>query len=255
LVRLQYLGPGVAHIIEAGHVFVVPSQLTSQPHELSQFTLPHAGSRPVHVALQLAVLHVIGPHAALPPLHVSSHFEALLPEQVIVPHAAEPAQVRLQSPIVVPATPHVRLPQTCSPPPLEQSCVHLPVVQVRLPHASDPIHVVLQSPVEQLVLPHAFTPAQSTSQSFVPHVMPRHALSAVQWTLHDAAAFVQLIVPHAPFVGHEMSQLKPAGHVMLPLPVPVIGQSRVIRLQLGQIDGQVSASAGRASAGRVPVTQ
>jgi hypothetical protein len=73
--------------------------------------------------------------------------------------------------------------------------------------------------------------------------------------LHDAPAFEQLIVPQAPFVGHEMSQLNPVGHVMLPLPVPVTGQSRVIRLHDGQIDGQVSASIGRASAGRVPTTQ
>jgi hypothetical protein len=251
--RLQYLAPGVAQLIDVGHVFVA-SQPTSQPHEVSQFTVPHAGSRPVHVALQLAVLQVIWPHAALPPLQVSSQLDALSPVHVIEPHAAEPAQVRLQSPTCVDACPQIRLPQTCWPPPPEQSCVHLPVVQVRLPQASDPEHVVVQSPVVQLVLPHALTPVQSMAQSFVPHVIPRHALSAVQWIAHDAL-FVQVIVPHAPFVGQEMSHVKPVGHVMLPLPVPVIGHARVIRLHDGQIDGHVSASAGRASAGRLPTMQ
>jgi hypothetical protein len=73
--------------------------------------------------------------------------------------------------------------------------------------------------------------------------------------LQDVPAFEQLIAPHAPLVGHEMSQFHPVGHVMLPLPVPVIGQSSVIRLHDGQIAGQVAASSGRASTGRVPTTQ
>jgi len=61
----------------------------------------------------------------------------------------------------------------------------------------------------------------STVQSFVLHVMPRQALSAVQPIVHDAE-LPQLIVPHAPGIAHVMSQFHPGGHVMLPLPAPVI---------------------------------
>jgi hypothetical protein len=172
--RLQYLLAGVAHIIEVGHVFVA-SQLTSQPHEVSQLTLPHAGSSPVHVAVHLLILHVIAPQASVPPLHVSWHFDVVVPVQLIEPQAAEPAQSRVQSPVA-----HVRLPHTCCPPPPLHVSVHLPAPQLRLPHASEPLHVALQLPVVQPMLPHAFTPVQSTSQFLVVHVMPRHALSAVQ---------------------------------------------------------------------------
>jgi hypothetical protein len=79
-------------------------------------------------------------------------------------------------------------------------------------------------------------------------------LSLVQCTLHDVP-FMQLIVPHAPAVAHVMSQLKPAGHARLPLPVPVMAHSRVCRLHDGQIAGHTSASIGRASIGRIPTTQ
>jgi hypothetical protein len=68
-VRLQYLLAGVGQFIVVGHVFVV-SQLTSQPHELSQLIVPHAGSSPMQVDVHLFEPHVIVPHASLPPLQV-----------------------------------------------------------------------------------------------------------------------------------------------------------------------------------------
>jgi hypothetical protein len=242
--------PVVGHVIVVGHVSpLVVLQLTWQPHEVPQLTLPHAGSRPVQVAVHLPAPQIALPHAALPPPHVSVHVP---PVHVIAAlQAFEPVQSRLQSPV----DEHVSEPQTCWPPPPLHVSVQSPVEHVTLPHASEPVQVAVQSPLVQPMLPHAFVPVQSTVQSFVWHVMPRHALSALQWTLQPVPALPQLIVPHAPLVGHEMSQFHPVGHVMLPLPVPVIGQSRVIKLHDGQIEGHDAASSGRASIGRVPTTQ
>ena len=80
-------------------------------------------------------------------------------------------------------------------------------------------------------------------------------MSAVHSISHDAA-FVQVIVPHAPIEPQMMLQFQPAGHVMLPLPVPVIVHSVVWKLHVPpQIVGHTAASSGRASAGRLPITQ
>ena len=93
------------------------------------------------------------------------------------------------------------------------------------------------------------------SHGFVLHVMPRHALAAVQLTSH-AVALAQLIVPHAPVVEQLIVQFQPAGHVMLPLPVPVISHVAAAKLQVPpQIAGHTAASSMRASGGSVPTTQ
>jgi hypothetical protein len=253
-VTLQYFMlapfPVVGQLIVVGHVlFIVASQLTSQPHEVLHVTLPQAASRPVHVAVHLPVPQLIAPQAARPPLHVSVHAPPL---QVIAAlHALAPSHVRVQAPVDV----HDSEPHTCWPPPPMQVSVQLPVVQDRLPHASAPLHAAVQSPLVQVILPHALTPVQSMLQSAVPHRIPRHASPAAQWTLHEVA-FWQLIAPHAPAVGQVMSQFQFAGHVRLPLPVPEMGHSRVCRLHVvAQIEGHTSASAGRASTGRLPTTQ
>lgn len=163
----------------AGHGFSV-SQLTWQPHELPQLTLPHAGSVPMHVAVHLSPPHEMVPHAALPPLHVSVHFEVASPPHICAAHAFDPVHVRVQSPVPL----QFRLPQTCRPPPPEQVSVQLPVVQVSEPHAPEPLQVAEQLPLEHEMLPHAFVPVQSTVQLLVWHMMSRQALSAVQCTSH-----------------------------------------------------------------------
>jgi hypothetical protein len=170
------------------------------------------------------------PQAALPPEQVWTHAPVV---HVTLPHAALPTQVAVQS----------------------------PVVQLILPHAAPPLppeQFAVQSPLVQPMLPHACWPMQSTAQFFVLQVMPRHALSAVQSISHDAA-LVQLIVPHAPGVGHMMLQFQPMGQVILPLPVPMIVHDIVAKLQLPpQMSGQIAASSGLGGAstsGRSPITQ
>jgi hypothetical protein len=203
------------HIMLAGHASPEPSQFTSHLHELVQITALHAGSVPVHVALHAPEPQFSVPQAALPPEQCVVHVP---PEHVMLPHALLPAQVASQAPVPQVIEPHAALPL-----PPEQSAVHLPVVQLMLPHAALPTHVASQLPDVHCTAPQARSPVQLTLQFFVLHVMPRHAMSAVQSTLHDAA-FVQLIVPHAPVVGHVMLQFHAVGQVTFPLPVPVIVQ-------------------------------
>jgi hypothetical protein len=178
-------------------VFVVPSHATSHLHEVPQLTVPHAGSRPAHVALHAPVPQFSVPHAALPP---------------------------------------------------EQFAVQSPVVQLMVPHAPLPAQVALQSPVVQLMLPHAFVPVQLTLQSLVVHWIALHASVTLHVTSHDAAV-VQVIVPHAPAVGHSILQFQPAGQLMLPLPAPTIMHVLVEKSQLPlQIAGHTAASSGRLGA-------
>jgi hypothetical protein len=95
------------------------------------------------------------------------------------------------------------------------------------------------------------------SQSFVTHEIARHALPARQSTLQPLP-LPQLIAPHAPEDGHVMLHLKPAGQVMLPLPVPRIVHVPIAKSQLWHTDGQIAASGSgwtNASAMRGPTTQ
>ena len=81
-----------------------------------------------------------------------------------------------------------------------------------------------------------------------------HAFCAVQCTVHFCA-LEQLTVPHAPFVGQEMSQFQPMGQLTL-LPVPRIVHVVVVKSQCPpHTAGHTIASSRRASAGRVPSTQ
>ena len=229
---VQYREPGASsgHVIDVGQRFVVPLHNTSHLHELAQLTALHAEalpSLPTQFALHSPGPHVSEPHAALPPEHSVRHRPVV---QLTLPHALLPWQVASQSPVVQLIVPHAALP-----PPPEQVASQLPLVHVMLPHAALPVHVTLQSRVL--------------------HVMPRHALPAVQPIVHDAA-LVQLIAPHAPLVPHSMLQFHAFGHVTLPLPVPVIEHVVVWKLQPPlQAAGHSAASRGRASTGRCPITQ
>jgi hypothetical protein len=111
------------------------------------------------------------------------------------------------------------MPHASRPP--EQVSLQWPVVQLMFSHASTPVQLAVQSPVVHVMLPHALTPVQVATQSAVPQLMFRHASAVVQPILQlDVPE--QVTVPHAPPVAHVMSQFQPGGHVMLPLPVPVI---------------------------------
>ncbi len=203
----------------AGQASVVPLQETSHLHEDEQFTVPHDGSRPVQVALHSPVPQFMVPQAALPPAQVWMHLPLpqLSPAQALLPW-----QSAVQSPLE-----QLTVPQAALPLPPEHETSQLPLVQPMLPHARGPMH--------------------ETLQSCVLHWMPRHALPAVHLTSHDAE-FVQLIVPHAPVVGHSMLQFQPVGQVRLPLPVPTIVHVNVAKSQVPlQIGGHTAASAGRAS--------
>lgn len=241
------IGAG-GHDMVVGHVFVTLSHVTSHRHELAQLTLPHAESMPMQLARQRPVPQLIVPHAAVPPLQVSVHVP---PAHVICwPQAAEPAHVRVQLPV-----PQLNEPHTCMPPPPLQSSVQLPVVQLSDPHALTPVQVAVHGWVVQLILPQALLPVHSSVQAFPLQLMPRHALSDVQWTSHFWE-FVQLTVPHAPDAPQLIEQSQPVGHVMLPLPVPVIEQCIVWKLQVPpQIAGQTGGASGPASIGRVPTMQ
>ena len=63
----------------------------------------------MQVAVHLSPPHAMLPHAALPPLHVSVHFDVASPLHDCDAHAFEPVHVRVQSPVPL----HVKLPQTC----------------------------------------------------------------------------------------------------------------------------------------------
>jgi hypothetical protein len=136
--------------------------------------------------------------------------------------------------------------------------LHVPLVQVMLPHAALPVHVASHEPVVQLTLPQACWPVQVILQSFVPHWMLRHALFAVQSMVHDAA-LVHVSMPHAPGELHMMLQFQPAGQVRLPLPVPTIVHVDVWKSHVPpQIAGHTAASGGLTNAsirGSVPSTQ
>ena len=121
----------------------------------------------------------------------------------------------------VPGSPirRTRLPHASSLP--EQVSLQSPVVQLMFSHASTPEQVAVQSPVVQVMLPQALTPVQVASQLAAPQVMFRQAFAEVQAILQVAAS-IPVIVPHAPAEAHVMSQFQPDGHVMLPLPMPVI---------------------------------
>lgn len=165
------------------------------------------------------------PHAALPPPHVSVQLPVV---QVIEPHAPEPVQLRVQAPVV-----HDWLPQAALP----------------------PLHVEVQSPVVHVIAPHAAEPVQVAMQSAVVQLIAPHALAAVHLTSHFAA-LVQLIAPHAPDVAHSMLHVQPAGQVMLPLPVPMMPHVPAMKSQRPpQMAGHTAASAMRASAGRLSITQ
>lgn len=166
------------------------------------------------------------PHAALPSAQVCVQAPSA---QIMAPHALSPVHVRVQLP-----APHDSEPHTALPPPPLQVCVQLPLVHVTLAHAFAPVHV--------------------TSQFLVMHDTPRHAFALAHRTLHDAA-LPQSSDPHAPGVGHVMSQFQPAGHVIEPLPVPVIVHVVVAMSQLLQIAGHTNASGGAASIGSVPMMQ
>ena len=193
----------------------------------------------------------MAPHAALPPEHVDVH-DPLLPVQLIVPHAALPAQVALQSPPLQLMLPHAPLPH-------EQFAVQSPVPQLIVPHASLPLQVASQSPLVHVMLPHAFRPVHSTVQSFVLQVMPRHASAVRQSISHDAAALPQLIVPHAPAEPQVMLQFHPVGQLILPLPVPVMAHVFAWKSHVPwQIVGHTAASIGginASSSGFAPATQ
>jgi hypothetical protein len=184
---------------------------------------------PWQVTAHLPTPQSIAPHASEPPLQVSVHAPPL---QFMVPQALLPAHVRVQSPDWQVSVPHDALPA----PPMQLS-VQLPDVQLTLPHALTPVHV--------------------TSQFFVAHEMPRHALLAAQLTL-QLWPVPQLIGPHALALGHVISQLKPAGHAIAPLPVPVMVHLLVAKSQPPlHVVGHTAASISmmRASMGRVPTMQ
>lgn len=218
---------GSGQFIELGHTLFVRSQLTSHWHELEHETLPQAPSGPMHVAVHLPVPQLTSPHASAPPLHVSVHAPPL---QVMAPHALLPSHVRVQLPVVHVSVPHEALP--------------LPAVQFSV-----------QLPLVQLTLPHALTPVQVTSQFLVAHETEAHASVARQRTLQLAPA-PQLTAPHAFALVHEMSQFQPAGHMTLPLPVPVIVHVVVPKSQPPvHAVGHTAASSSRASMGSVPTMQ
>lgn len=149
--------------------------------------------------------------------------------------------------------PHESEPHAALPP--EHVSMHAPVVHVMLPHALLPVHVRVQSPVVQPTLPHDALPVHVTLQFFVLQVIALQASVAVQsMSQPRAPALMQLTIPHAPAVGQLISQFHPSGHVMLPLPVPVIVHVAVARSQppLQIVDGHTSS---RASAGSVPTMQ
>jgi hypothetical protein len=115
-VSLQYFMfaplPVVRQLIVPGHVFVVRSQLISQPHELLHVTLPQDGSRPMHVAVHFVLVvrpfpQVMAPQAAVPPLQVSVQGPAL--HVIAALHALAPSHVRVHAPVCV----HDSEPQTC----------------------------------------------------------------------------------------------------------------------------------------------
>lgn len=236
------------HDMVVGHEFVTLSHVTSHRHEPLQLTLPHAELTPKQLARQRPVPQLIAPHAPVPPLHVSVHVP---PAHVICwPQAAAPSHVRAQLPV-----PQLSAPHTCMPPPPLQSSVQLPVLQLSEPHALTPVQVAVQGSDEQLMLPQALLPVHSSVQAFPVQLMPRHALSDVQWTSHFWE-LEQLTVPHAPDAPQLTEQSQPAGHVMLPLPVPVIEQCIVWKLHVPpQIAGHTGGESGAASIGRVPTMQ
>lgn len=213
-------------------MFVVPSQETSHLHEFAQLTEPQDESEPDPEPTQVAEHsprpQLSVPQAALPPEQSVRQRPVV---QLMPPHALLPVHVASQLPLVHEIVPHAALP-----PPPEQSAV--------------------QSPLVQPMLPHAFCPTHSTVQSLVWQVMPRQALSAVQWMSHDCAC-VQLIVPHAPVEPQLMMQFQPGGHARLPLPVPVIVHVVVWKSHVPpQIAGHTAASRGGASSsGFLPITQ
>lgn len=85
--------------------------------------------------------------------------------------------------------------------------------------------------------------------------MFRHASSDVQLMSHDAA-FTQLIAPHEPGEAQLMMQFQPAGHAMLPVPLPLIVHSPFSKLHVpAQIAGHTAASIGIEPSGGVPSTQ
>jgi len=117
-------------------------------------------------------------------------------------------------------------------------------------HAFEPVQWVVQVPLEHVMLSHAFEPEHVTSQFLVMHEMPMHESVARQST-SQLAALPQLIAPHAPAWPHVMLHLRPSGHAMAPLPVPVMLHSIGVfdSSQLPHTEGHTNTkeSIGRAS--------
>lgn len=148
-----------------------------------------------------------------------------------------------QSAVHVPSR-QVSRPQTCRPLPPEHVSLHVPLVQLMLPHAALPVQVASHVPVVQLMLPHACCPVQVILQFFEPHWMLRHAFADVHSMLHEAA-LLHVSMPHAPGEPHMMLQCQPGGHTRLPLPVPTIVHVDVAKSQVPpQIAGHTAASIG-----------
>jgi hypothetical protein len=185
----------------------------------------------MHVAVHLPKPQVSAPQAAAPPEQVS--MQAAVPAQVVVPHAPAPSHVRVQ----VPPFMHDSVPHTGLPAP--------------------PLHVCVQLPPAHVTFAHALTPVQVTSQFFVWQLTPRHASAPRQSTSHPSL-LPQLIGPHAPAFAHVMLHFTPAGHVIAPLPVPVIVQTAGIA-DVSQpplhAAGHTNASCSRASIGIMPRMQ
>ena len=130
------------------------------------------------------------------------------------------------------------------------------MVQLIVPHAAWPMHVRVQSPVVHVRLPHAFWPPLHVAlQSDVVHAMLPQAPAVVQLT-SQLAAFVQVMLGHAPDVEHSMLQFQPVGQ-LIGVPVPVIVQVCFVKSHVpAQIAGHTGASRKmRASTGREPIAQ
>src|SRR5262249_31531324 len=128
------------------------------------------------------------------------------------------------------------------------------------PHAFEPSQVASQVPLVHDRLPHAL-PAlpelvQCVVQLAVSHVMLPHARSLPHVTSHDCA-IVHEMSPHAAVPLQLLVQSQPAGHVIAPLPVPVIVQVLLPKLHCPHCGGQIATSIGASIAASIglPITQ
>lgn len=147
--------------------------------------------------LACGIGHVITPHA-LSGLHVVLQLQLFW--HIWKPHAPVPVQLSVHLPV-----PQVRLPHAGAPL-LHVTSHALAFVHVMSPHAFEPLHVSVQLAVpEHARLPQAALPLQVESQLPAEHVILPHALP-----VSDVVQWIEQPAPEHEIAPHELSRM----HVM-----------------------------------------